>query len=111
MTGQPAGSVLADELTAALCRLHPEYVRDFLQLSLETDVRHLLPRVELPVLVLQTPADPLTPPGSSRYLHGHLPSSVLVHLNAKGNMPHVSAPRETSEAILQFLSSSTYVSS
>lgn len=109
MTGQAPGSVLAEELTAAICRLHPEYVRDFLQLSLETDIRHLLPAVQIPVLLLQTPGDPLTPAAASRYLHENLASSVLVHLNAKGNMPHVSAPRETAEAVLHYLFRSTHV--
>lgn len=103
MTGQAAGSVLAEELTAAICRMHPEYVRDFLRMSLETDIRHLLPALQVPVLLLQTPGDPLTPAAASRYLHEHLANSVLVRLNAKGNMPHISAPRETAEAILHHL--------
>lgn len=109
MMGQPAGSVLTEELTAAICRLKPEFVRDFLQVSLEADIRHLLPSLQIPVLLLQTPDDPLTPPFACRYLHEHLSNSVVLHLDAKGNMPHITAPRETAEAVLRHLYSSTNV--
>lgn len=108
LVAQPAESGVSAELTAGFCRLHPEYVRDFLLMSLEADVRHLLPALRLPVLILQTPGDPLTPASASLYLHQHVANSVLVHLNAKGNMPHLSAPRETAEAIFHHLSSSTH---
>ncbi|WP_342023340.1 alpha/beta hydrolase [Arthrobacter citreus] len=109
MIGQPAGSVLTEEFTANICRLQPEYVRDFLQVSLQTDIRHLLPNLQIPVLLLQTPDDPLTPAFAARYLHEHLSNSVTLHLHAKGNMPHVTAPRETAEAVLRYLYSSTHV--
>lgn len=111
MIGQPAGSVLTEEFAAAICRLHPEYVRDFLQVSLQADIRHLLPKVQIPVLLLQTADDPLTPPRAFRHLHEHLSNSVVLSLNAKGNMPHITAPRETAGAILPYLFSSTHVPS
>ena len=109
MIGQSAGSALTEEFAAAICRLKPEFVRDFLQMSLEADIRHLLPALQIPVLLLQTPDDPLTPPFASRYLHEHLSNSVVSPLHTKGNMPHITAPRETAEAILRCLFSSTNV--
>ncbi|MCC3300740.1 alpha/beta fold hydrolase [Arthrobacter sp. zg-Y895] len=103
IAGADAGPEVNDMLADRLCRLHPEYVRDFLRMSFATDIRHLLPQVSVPALVLQPRADPLTPEAASLYLHQHLPGSTLVELETRGNMPHIINPRETAEAILQYL--------
>lgn len=103
VTGSAAGSALSRELTERLCRLHPDYVRDFLRMSFTADVRHLLPQVHVPSLILQTSADPLTPESASRYLHEHLAESTFRELDARGSMPHLNSPRTTAEAILEYL--------
>ena len=103
VTGSAAGSALSSELTERLCRLHPDYVRDFLRVSFTADVRQLLPQVRVPSLVLQTGADPLTPQGASRYLHEHLAGSAFQELDARGSMPHLNSPRTTAAAILEYL--------
>lgn len=105
VAGADAGSEVSAELTENMCRLHPEYVRDFLQMSFAADVRHLLPRVSVPALILQSWGDPLTPEAASRYLHEHLPGSTLKSLDTNGNMPHLSAPGLTAAAILDYLES------
>lgn len=108
LIGQSRRSDLSDHVAERLCLLHPDYVLDFLRMTLTSDIRHLLPKVACPVLILQSAGDPLTPAPSSAYLSGRLPGSVLVRLDAKGNMPHVSAPAELARAVLGFLPSSTH---
>lgn len=108
IVGEAPGSALSAELAERMCRLRPEYVVDFLRMSFRADVRDLLPRVRVPVLILQAPADPLTPEPASRYLHEHLPSSSLMLLEAPGNMPHVHSPQKTAEAVLAYLSAAAH---
>ena len=103
LIGETGTTELSGHLAGRLCRLRPEYVRDFLEMSLQADVRRLLPTLAAPALILQPAADPLTPVSCYRYLSRHVPHNVLVHLNAKGNMPHVSAPAETAQAILKYI--------
>ncbi|MCC9144451.1 MULTISPECIES: alpha/beta hydrolase [unclassified Arthrobacter] len=107
IAGAEPGSEVSGELAENMCRLRPEYVRDFLEMSFAADVRQLLPQVSVPALILQSPGDPLTPEPASLFLHSHLSQSTRVDLLARGNMPHLSSPRETAGAILEYLEAST----
>lgn len=108
ITGSPAGSLLSAELTERICRLDPEHVRDFLQMSFASDVRQLLVHVPVPTLILQTQDDPLTPESASHYMHERLARSTLTKLDVRGNMPHISAPLKTLETILAHLQGLTH---
>lgn len=108
LLGQSAPSALSGHVAERLCLLDPDFVLDFLRLTLNADVRHLLGQVSVPVLVLQSAGDPLTPASSCQYLSEQLSCSSEVHLNAKGNMPHVNAPAEIARTILDFLPGSTH---
>ncbi|MDK1326422.1 alpha/beta hydrolase [Arthrobacter sp. zg-Y1143] len=103
VVGKEPGSGLSSYFADRLCRLHPDYVRDFLQMSLAADVRHLLPRVQVPALVLQTRDDPLSPASASNYLFEHLPAGTRTMLAVRGNLPHLSAPHLTAQAVHDFL--------
>lgn len=103
IVGSDPGSDDSVELSERMCRLEPAFVRDFLRMSFNADVRELLPKVAVPVSILQTRADPLTPEPATQYLHAHLPDGILTELDIQGNMPHLAAPRITAAAILDFL--------
>ena len=103
VTGSPTESVLSAELAERICRLHPEYVRDFLRMAFTADIRPLLPQVRVPSLILQTAQDPLTPEAASTYLHQHLPGSTFTMLDFPGTMPHLQAPVSTAAAIRDYL--------
>lgn len=106
IAGEDPDSEISAELAENMCRLRPEYVRDFLQMSFAADVRQLLPQVPVPALILQSRGDPLTPESASLFLDKQLPGSTRVDLKALGNMPHLSSPRETADAILGYLKAS-----
>jgi sigma-B regulation protein RsbQ len=59
--------------------------------------------VRTPVLVLQCSDDVIAPDVVGDYVHKHAPQSTLVHLNATGNCPNLSAPDETIAAIKAYL--------
>jgi sigma-B regulation protein RsbQ len=95
---------LQAELTASFCRTRPDIAQDFAKLTFLSDARHLLPKVATPTLVLQCSNDMLAPVEVGEYVHQQLQNSTFVLLDATGHCPQVSAPTQTADAILRFLS-------
>ena len=99
----PHAPELEHEIQGSFGRISPRVARDFARVAFLSDVRHLLGEVAIPVLVLQSTDDVVTPDHVGAYLHQALANSTLVRLAAKGHFPQSSAPAETSAAILEFL--------
>ena len=99
----PHAPELDREIQGSFGRISPRVARDFARVAFLSDVRHLLADVTVPVLVLQSTDDVVTPDHVGTYLHQKLPTSTLVRLAATGHFPQSSAPEETSAAILEFL--------
>jgi sigma-B regulation protein RsbQ len=59
--------------------------------------------VRIPTLILQCSQDAIAPQAVGEYVHREIPGSRLVHLNATGHCPNLSAPAETITAIRAFL--------
>ncbi|MGW9405348.1 alpha/beta fold hydrolase [Arthrobacter sp. NPDC055585] len=102
--GNPDSPELHNELEGSFCRLDPAVARDFASVSFRSDVRAQLEDVKIPSLILQCSDDLLAPPHIGTYTQDRIPNSTLVQLKATGHLPHVSAPAETADAILSYLS-------
>ena len=102
--GNPESPELHNELEGSFCRLDPAVARDFARVSFRSDVRSRLAEVRVPSLILQCSDDLLAPPHIGAYTQAKMPDATLVQLRATGHLPHVSAPAETAEAILTYLS-------
>ncbi len=77
------------------------------QMVLDTDVRHVLPAIAVPTLVLQTAGNPYIVPGHGRYLAEHIPGARYVELPGEGHWPWASAAAMTSaDVIEEFLTGS-----
>lgn len=100
-TQQP--SALAGELEQAFCRTDPRIAQRFARVTFLSDHRADLPRVPVPALILQCSQDAVAPESVGEHMHRAMPGSTLVRLAATGHCPHVSAPEETSTAILDWL--------
>ncbi len=98
---QPAE--LQEELTNSFCRTDPEIARHFARVTFLSDNRADLPRVQVPTLVLQCSDDVIAPQAVGEYVHERIPGSTLVHMEATGHCPNLSAPDETIAAIKSFL--------
>jgi sigma-B regulation protein RsbQ len=99
----PHAPELEHEIQGSFGRITPRVARDFARVAFLSDVRHLLPEVTVPVLVLQSTDDVVTPDHVGTYLHAALANSTLVRLAATGHFPQSSAPAETAAAILDYL--------
>ena len=102
--GNPDRPELAAELTNSFCSTDPDIARQFARVTFLSDNRGDLAAVRVPTLVLQCSADVIAPDAVGRYVHEHIPGSVLTHLAATGHCPNLSAPEETTAAIRAFLS-------
>ncbi len=99
----PQAPELDQEIRGSFGRISPRVARGFARVAFLSDVRHLLGEVSIPVLVLQSTDDVVTPDHVGTYLHRALAGSTLIRLAATGHFPQSSAPEETSAAILEFL--------
>lgn len=94
---------LSQELANSFCAGDPAIGQKFARLVFFGDNRADLPRVSVPVLVMQCSDDAIAPDPVGHYVHRHLPRSTLVQLQASGHCPHMSHPKETIEVLRQYL--------
>jgi class 3 adenylate cyclase len=60
--------------------LSPKQAADFVRMTAQLDIRHVLPTINVPVLVLHRAGDRLTPVEHGRYLAEHIPGAQYVEL-------------------------------
>ncbi|TXR56214.1 alpha/beta fold hydrolase [Quadrisphaera setariae] len=101
--GTPGAPELGGELTESFLGTHPDAAHTFARAIFLSDTRAVLPRVSAPALVLQCRHDALAPEQVGRSTAEALPAGELVHLDATGHCPHISAPAETAAAVHRFL--------
>jgi sigma-B regulation protein RsbQ len=94
---------LADELEAAFCRADPQIAEQFAAVTFRSDNRAELGDVRVPTLVLQCTDDAIAPDAVGEFVHAAITGSTLVHLEATGHCPNISAPEETAAAIAAFV--------
>ncbi|MER5631408.1 alpha/beta fold hydrolase [Streptomyces nitrosporeus] len=101
--GNPDRPELGEELTNSFCRTDPEMARVFARTTFLSDNRDDLPRVHLPVLVIECASDVIAPREVGAYVHARIPGSRIVTLDARGHCPQLSAPEATASAITDFV--------
>lgn len=101
--GNPDRPELGNELTDSFCRMDPRIARDFARVTFTSDNRADLADVQVPTLVLQCSDDAIAPTPVGEYVHRHVKGSTLVHLQATGHCPNLSAPTEVIAAIRNFV--------
>ena len=101
--GNPDRPELATELTNSFCRTEPTIASQFARVTVLSDNRDDLAAVRVPTLVLQCSDDIIAPTAVGDYIHARILGSELVRLKATGHCPNLSAPDETTAAVLDFL--------
>ena len=64
----------------------PGSVLALMRANYEVDVRHLLPTIQAPTLILHRTGDALTPVGAGRYLAEHIPGSKYIEMSGTDHM-------------------------
>lgn len=84
---------LAAEFLGTLRAYTPELAATVFRATFWGDFRDIVPRVMVPVVVLQGHDDPAVPLSAARWLADHLPHGELEELPVAGHFPHVAAPQ------------------
>jgi sigma-B regulation protein RsbQ len=101
--GNPDRPELGEELTNSFCRTDPDIARDFARVTFTSDNRADLSSVKTPTLILQCSEDIIASTEVGEFVHRAIPGSKLVHLDATGHCPNLSAPDEVISAMRAFV--------
>ena len=103
MMGYPEAPELGRQFATTLESIRPDIAHAVLRVILESDHRQDLPKVSVPVFVLQSNGDPAVPVEVGQYVSDHIPGAQLRVLNASGHLPHISRPAVVAEVIEEAL--------
>jgi sigma-B regulation protein RsbQ len=101
--GNPDRPSLATELAHSFCQNDPAIAKQFARVTFLSDNRLDVARLHTPCLLVQCAQDLIAPLEVGSFLQAAIPESTLVTLPVNGHCPHVSAPRETLEAMQAFM--------
>jgi pimeloyl-ACP methyl ester carboxylesterase/DNA-binding CsgD family transcriptional regulator len=86
----------------------PQLAAELLASGLQMDVRHLLPKVAAPTLILHRSGDVSVPLSHSDYLAEHLPGASLRLLPGVHHLPYLGETQLLTRAIDDFLSAGSF---
>ncbi|HEY7668317.1 MAG TPA: alpha/beta hydrolase [Actinomycetota bacterium] len=93
------------EFAANVSRFHPAGLRVMARSFAEADLRDVLPRIEVPTLLLYGDQDVRAPLQVAEELHAAIPESKLVVLPGVGHVSSVEAPERFNQVIRSFIGS------
>lgn len=73
------------------------------QMNYQIDVRHILPSVQVPTLVLHSMRDQAIPVESSRHMAARIPGARLVEIDSDDHIPLFDRSNEVPDAVQEFL--------
>jgi pimeloyl-ACP methyl ester carboxylesterase len=99
----PAG--LVAEFATSMAEFHPVGLRANARAFAEADLRDVLPRIDVPTLVLHGGEDVRAPLNVAQELHARIPGSRLVVMDGVGHASSVEAPQRFNAEVRAFLRS------
>jgi sigma-B regulation protein RsbQ len=106
--GAPDQPELGEELTNSFCRTDPEIAKHFARVTFLSDHRDALPKSRTPALILQCSDDFIAPCSVGEYMKEKMSNAELCYIKNVGHCPHLSAPDESSKAIVDYLTKYFY---
>lgn len=94
---------LAAEFARTLAATRPDIAQAVAKVIYQSDHRADLSRLKVPTVILQASDDIAVPPQVGEYMADKIPQSKLVRIDARGHLPHISAPEIVTSAIAQCL--------
>jgi pimeloyl-ACP methyl ester carboxylesterase len=102
---ESAPAELLDEFAAIMSEVHPAGFRACARSLAEADLRDVLPRIEVPTLLMYGDKGVRAPLNVAQDLHVKIPGSRLVVMRGVGHMISVEAPELFSTEVRAFLRS------
>lgn len=104
----PAAAVARN--AAIMADFHPAGMRAMLRAFAAADLREVLPRIDVPTLLLYGAEDKRAPAAVATKLHEQIPTSTLVFLPGTGHVSNLESPAMFNGAVRAFLDSKQLVS-
>jgi pimeloyl-ACP methyl ester carboxylesterase len=96
---------LVEEMLVISSDFHPNALAALARSFAETDLREVLPSIQVPTLVLHGDADTRSPLGVGEALQAAIPGSQLVVLRGVGHVSNIEAPQTFNAEVRRFLRS------
>ena len=77
------------------------------RMNIEIDVRHVLPSIRVPTLILHAKNDRAIPVGAGRYMAEHIPNATFVEIDTIDHLPFFDKSDEFMQHIQSFLTGSS----
>jgi pimeloyl-ACP methyl ester carboxylesterase len=103
MFSESAPQALIDEALSIMTDVHPVGMRVGLRGFAEADLRDVLPRIEVPTLLLHGELDQRSPLSVAEDLHSQIPGSTLVVLPGVGHLSNIEAADRFNREVRDFL--------
>ena len=103
MLTEAAPQAMVDEVVALMCDVHPAANLTGLRAMAEADLRDVLPRIDVPTLLLYGDADKRSPLTVGEELHARIPNSTLVVLVGVGHLSNFEAADRFNHTVRSFL--------
>ncbi|WP_231401288.1 MULTISPECIES: alpha/beta fold hydrolase [Alteromonas] len=87
------------ELEESFCSTDPKFAKPFAKATFFSDYRQLLPRIDKPVLILQSQQDALAAVSIGEYMQSEIPNATLHVIDSHGHCLHMTNPREVAAKI------------
>ncbi len=100
--GTPDKPEHCERLTNSFCQADPDIARHFARVTFRADHRADVQALTHDALVMQCRDDVIVPEAVGLWMERNMQAAKLFTLDATGHCPHISYPRETSDAIRQF---------
>ena len=102
LTDQAPAEVI-DDVVAIMSEFHPVGYRAMAHALAEADLRDVLPRIDIPTLLLYGEVDRRSPLGVADDLHARIPGSTLSVMPGVGHLSNVEAPDLFNQEVREFL--------
>lgn len=103
LVAKDASVAVRERLRASMAALRVESYKQALHAIVTTDFRAVLPRIQVPTLVIVGEEDTVTPPSASQFLAKNIPGASLVTLPAAGHLTNLEKPEAFNGALGSFL--------
>jgi class 3 adenylate cyclase len=87
----------------------PGAVAALMRMNAEIDIRHILPTIRVPTLIVHRAGDTLVAVGQGRYLAEHIPGAKYVELAGADHLPIAGDSDAINDAIEEFLTGARHV--
>jgi pimeloyl-ACP methyl ester carboxylesterase len=94
---------LVEEVTTIMSKFHPVGYRVMVRGFADADLRHVLPTIEIPSLLLYGSADKRSPLTVAHELHAKIPRSRLTILQGVGHLSNVEAAARFNTEVRDFV--------